>query len=297
MSESIHFKSDIIRRFLLGRLAASEREVFERRFLTGDDLHERVRAAEIELADDFVRGRMNRFDRQRFAKTFVVTEARRRTVAVSNALNNRFSSSRTKVKPAVSSWADVFAISRPVWRVAFGALVLLLLIGSVWLVTKEPNLVRRIIPKRVPAKPAAIATPVEANHPSDTAPPLHQETSSPPAHESSLPTTPTESAIVTTAVPSTDASQAPIITLPEGMMGKVRLELAMERNETGEFKAELLMTNQTVLVMDAVKVGSNGQLDVDVPVQLIKAGDYEIRLTSLQNTPNQIVASYYFRVR
>ena len=49
---SPEFSDEAIRRFLLGRLSASEQPAFERRLFSEDGLDARVRLAELDLADD-----------------------------------------------------------------------------------------------------------------------------------------------------------------------------------------------------------------------------------------------------
>jgi hypothetical protein len=297
---------EVVRSFLLGRLDATARTKFEEQLMTDDRLHERVRRAEFQLADDFVKEQIDRIDRQRFVKTFMVTSDRGRMVAVSDALRQRFSQeidARAKPRALRTSWRRLFIFRQPAWRFAFGVLVLLLLIGSWWLVTKEPQIVRKFIPKRITGRPAATETPQEANHPSNAAPPDHREsTSSPPEHESSPSNTAAESTVVTTVALSpgtqSDMGQAPTVTLPDGVTGLVRFELTVQRNEPGEFQAELFTANQSVFVANSVKAnGNSAQLDFEVPVRVLKTGDYEIKLSRLHDGSKQVVANYYFRVR
>src|SRR4029450_865153 len=110
---------EAIRAFLLGRLDAEAQANFEAELIGSDQLDARVRQAELHLADDFVGHRLDRFDRQRFMKSFLLTAERRRTWLVSNALYERFSSGRAKtfeVPRTGSSWSDVFALRRFPWK-------------------------------------------------------------------------------------------------------------------------------------------------------------------------------------
>ena len=77
---------EAIRAFLLGRLDAEAQANFEAELIGSDQLEARVRQAELYLTDDFVGHRLDRFDRQRFMKSFLLTAERRRTWLVSNAL-------------------------------------------------------------------------------------------------------------------------------------------------------------------------------------------------------------------
>jgi hypothetical protein len=292
---------EILRSFLLGRLNAAEQKKFEEQLMTDERLHERLRQAELQLADDFARDRIDQLDRDRFAKTFMLTDEHRRVLAVSDALHQRFSTTRD-ARPTLAlrtSWRST--LNRPVLRLAFGVIVLALLIGAAWLVTKEPKLVRRLLPRPAPARPLNVPTPQVANHPSNVAPPVHRDDSaSPDGHESSLPNQATETRVVTTLGLSpgalNDLAQAPAISLPGEAAGLVRLELTVEQNTAGEFQAEVLTKGNVVFASNSLKIGGNLQLEVDVPLQALTAGDYEVRLSRVADGSKQPVANYYFRV-
>ena len=292
---------EIIRSFLLGRLNAAEQEKFEEQLMSDDRLHERLRQAELQLADDFAGGRIDQLDRERFSKTFMLTDERRRMLAVSHALHQRFS-------PMPDAWSTIALrgswrsmLNRPVLRFAFGVIILALLIGSVWLVTKEPKLVRRLLPQPTPSRSLNMPTPREANHPANVAPPVHRDdAASPDGHEFSLPNQGMDTRVVGTLELSPgalrDSAQAPAISLSGEAAGVVRLELLFEPNPVGEFQAEVLTNGNMVFASNSLKLGGNGRLEVDVPVQALNAGEYEVRLIRAGDASKQAVANYYFRV-
>jgi len=292
---------EIIRGFLLGRLNAAEQKKFEEQLMTDDRLHERLRQAEFQLADDFAGDRIDQLDQERFSKTFMLTDERRRMLAVSDALHRRFSPT-SDVRPTLAPrawWRNIF--NRPVLRFAFGAIVLALLIGSVWLVTKETKLAR-FLPGRAPSRPRNIPTPQRANHPSNVAPPVHRDdAASPDGHESSPPNQSTDTRVITTLELSpgalAGAGQAPAISLPGEAAGVVRFELAVEQNTSGDFQAEVMTNGNVVFASNPLKIGGNLRLEVDVPVQTLTAGDYEVRLSRVGDASKQPVATYYFKVR
>lgn len=267
--------------------------------MVDDRLHERLRQAELQLADDFAGDSIDQLDRERFAKAFMLTDERRRMLAVSDALHRRFSPARNP-QPTLApraSWRSVF--NRPVLRFAFPVIILALLIGSVWLVTKEPRLAR-FLPKRAPAKPLNNPTPQEANHPADVAPPAHRDdAASPDGHESSLPNQ--SSRVVSTLELSpgapADSGQTPAISLPGGAGDIVRLELGLEPNASGEFQAEVLTNGNVVFASNSMRIGGNGRIEIDVPAQGLNAGEYEVRLSRVGDASKQSIAIYYFRVR
>lgn len=297
---SIPFSDDVIRAFLLGRLDAADQKHFEEKLVADDDLETRVRLAEFRLADDFVSDRIDRVDRRRFEKTFPLTAERKRQLMVSTALRDRFSASRETESEHRRELQQFFTFNRAAWRFAFAVAMALFLIASFWLVTKEPQIVKRILPRRAPSKPAALSTPVESNHPKDAAPPVHQDTSTPPAeHESAL-QNPAHIITTVSLYPGNpgDVGHAVTISLPSDLNGLVRLQLAVEHNSSEEFKAELFTdSNQSVFVVDSVKKNDSGGFDFDVPVRVLKMGRYQVQLSRLHDGSKRVVANYYFRVR
>lgn len=281
---------EAIRAFLLGRLDGDAQANFEAELIGSDQLDARVRQAEFYLADDFVAERLDRFDRQRFMKNFLLTEERRRTWLVSGALHDRFSrgANRFEISRDVSSWAEVFTLRRLAWKFAFAITVLLLLFGSAWLVTKEPNLVKKIIPKRVWRRAPAVPTPQEANHPVNTAPASHQQSeSSLPEHESSPPNAGTAPLPVVATVNLAAEIQAgnpelSVIKLGDATSGVVRFRLSFAGDRSQPLRIDIEKSDgQVVFSGETLPVANAaaGTIDFDVSVSALKAGDYQIRLT------------------
>src|SRR6266545_1634860 len=88
---SLEYSDETIRRFLLGGLSASERPLFEKRFIADDGLDGRVRLAEFELADDYAFERLSTPDRKLFEERFLLASNRQHQLKVSEALCTRFS--------------------------------------------------------------------------------------------------------------------------------------------------------------------------------------------------------------
>ena len=82
-ANSSGFPDEMIRRFLLGDLNATERPVFEQRLLIDDALAARVRLADLELADDYAYGQLSRAERELITEKFLLNADRERKVRVS----------------------------------------------------------------------------------------------------------------------------------------------------------------------------------------------------------------------
>src|SRR6266508_2109652 len=284
------FSDDIIRGFLLGRLSSTEQSSLEESLFIDEELEARVRLAELDLADDYVFARLNAADRERFDRKFLVSADRRQSLNVSRALHDRFDRAsligwRASVGKKV---AFLFHLHRPVWRYAFAALILTLLIMTAWLATKEPQIARRVFPNRPPANAQAPASSRGAQHPTGGASMPHQEPS--PAQTVHRDVGPT---IVLRA---NDAAQA--INLSGNNYDTVHLQLMLENADEGTYRSDLLtIDGQSVFSAEDLKRSdSDAKIDFNVPTPLLKSGDYQINLSRIDNGSRKDVASYYLRV-
>ncbi|MDX6531961.1 MAG: hypothetical protein QOH41_4251 [Blastocatellia bacterium] len=303
-NNAIEYSDDTIRRFLLGRLSASEQPAFEQRLFSEDSLDARVRLAELDLADDYAYGRLNHTEHELFEEKFIVTADRRRKLEVSRTLRKRFAIAAPVGKSRTSFIERLRSLphfNRPAWRYAFGVVIFILLMGTVWVAVKRESrlkeeITRRFSPRRSPTP----TVPLESNHPGNSSAPEHQASPSPmPVHDQSAPTQPTVVVVALTPAVSPD-SDAPSVDLPKGSQDIVRLQLALKVNEPGSYRAELLTADaQSVFSTESIKAWDSGQaqIDFDVPAPLLKTGNYQIRLSRDNAGAKENVANYYFRVR
>jgi hypothetical protein len=77
--------NDQLRRLLLGQLGPDERERLEEATLMQDGFAERLREEEFDLVDDYVAGRLAAADRNDFEKNFLITPERSLAVRVARA--------------------------------------------------------------------------------------------------------------------------------------------------------------------------------------------------------------------
>jgi hypothetical protein len=302
-NNAIEFSDDAIRRFLLGRLSASEQPAFEQRLFSEDSLDARVRLAELDLADDYAYGRLNHTERELFEEKFLVTKDRRRKAEVSRTLRERFAipapveETRTSFIERLRSLPD---FNRPAWRYAFGVVIFMLLMGTVWVAVKKESRLKEEIARRLnPRRSPTPTVPLESNHPANTSVPEHQMSPSPmPVHDQSAPAQPAVVIVALTPAGSPD-SDAPSIDLPKDSQDIVRLQLALKVNQPGAYRAELLTADaQSVFSAESIKAWDSGQvqLDFDIPAPLLKTGNYQIRLSRDKAGAKENVANYYFRV-
>jgi len=292
------FPDDAIRRFLLGSLDASQQSLFEQRLVIDDDLDARVSRMECELADDYAFDRLSVADRKLFEQYYLGSPERKQTLLVSSLLRDRFRGARATQHATISArLKSQFTFRQPVLKVAFGLLILCVLIATVWLVTKDSRIAKRFIPARTPAAPSP-RTPREAAHSSNpTQTPMHREDSSPPqTHE------PGTSPVVASFVLSPNRREAatiPVVNLREGKPDVVRLQLVVQEIVAGTYRAEL-RTDEGQLVFVAESLATDGTVATivfDVPASVLKTGNYQIELTRGSDGSKVNVGSYYFLVQ
>src|ERR1043166_5527932 len=123
------FSDEAVRRFLLGRLNTTEQSLFEHSLFVDETLEERVRLAELEMADDYTANRLSRADRDLFRRRFLLTADREQKLEVSRTLHENFATSVSIGR--VGFWQSavgIFDIRRHAWKYAFATLTLLLLL-------------------------------------------------------------------------------------------------------------------------------------------------------------------------
>ncbi|HMJ24491.1 MAG TPA: hypothetical protein VK475_01615 [Pyrinomonadaceae bacterium] len=290
----VEVPDEMVRRFLLGGLSSSEQPGFEEQLFLDDGLDGRVRRCEFELADDYAYGRLDQAERDLFEKRFLVSADRRRKIEVSTVLRERFAPAPIAKLGVVERLGSLFPATRPAWRLAFGAVLLLILFGTALLVIKEPRLTQRIANTIIPRRRAPRSAPQEAAHPTNDSGPQHQETPSPmPFHDQS------SSSIVSVALEA-QSGAVPTVSVPKGAQDVVRFQLAVPADQQGPYRAELLtIGGQAMFSAETIQSADRPEasVDFDAPAALLKPGNYQIKLTRENVSATEGVRAYYFRVQ
>jgi hypothetical protein len=274
-----------IRQFLLAQLPSSQQSLFELSLFTNEQFEQRVRLSELAVVHDYVCGRLTKPERTLFENNFLITEARADLLTVSRALRQRFAGVTTGRSLAET---QLFTGIRTHWRIAFAALLILVLLGTAWIgIRKEPQIKEAIIRQfvRKPLQPET--RPTDSHHSTNTSNPQHTRESGPlPEHARVNPQ------FVT---PKPDRANAPSIVLSASKDAVVRLELPLRFDPSDEYDAELL-TAQGEPVFTAKADGSAVvSLQVDVPAVLLKPGEYNVRVVNARLKQTEM--TYYFRVQ
>lgn len=290
------FSDDVVRRFLLGQLSPNEQPGFEHRLFRDSELEARVRLAEFELADDYACARLGAEDRERFEQRFLVAHDRKLKLNVSNALRDRFAFRQAPVRTMTQFVKQLqnLNFNQFMVRIAFGVAMLVVIVGGAWLLVKREPRIKDGIKEGIKrasrirrSQPADV--PRETHHAPDKSAPEHRETASPKVE-------------IITLSPDVllESGEAPSINLPAGAHDIVRLHLVVEPEPSAFYQAQLsTIEGQTVVTAESLKTTevAGNKIDFDVPVGLLKAGDYKITLRRVSDTSKESVTSYYFRVR
>jgi hypothetical protein len=285
------FPDDAIRQFLLAELPIDQQTVFEYALFTDASLEPRVRLAELALADDYALRRLRPHERAAFEERFLLTASRSRQVEVSTALRERFAAhSKSRELPLQSTGGTLFTIKHAAWKWGFAAAVLALLLGGVWLVTKEPQIVRKFVPPRVRPRAVVTPTPEVAHHTaSSSESPTHkEEPPASPSHEFA-----TETVVLNSKTP---ADNATLVTLSQPHAPFVHLQLMLDGADSSSHHAELMTrAGETVYSAEGLVAGAAGdRIDLNVPIGQLKPGEFEVKLTRNSDGGS---TTYYFRVR
>ncbi|HEY0347756.1 MAG TPA: hypothetical protein VGC60_06330 [Pyrinomonadaceae bacterium] len=283
------FSDETIRRFLLGELTGGDQSHFEEQLFTDEDLADRVRLAELELCDEHASIRVNDREQQVFRERFLLTFDRKQALEVSTALGDRF---RTKSieHSLIERIKNLININQAVWKYGFAALILIIVLATFLLVTKDHHqqIALPIFPKHIAPRSTATATPQFSNHSHNSAAPAHNEQSPElPLHDSLTPS------VVLTSNNPIDSS--PVIT--NANRDVVRFEIILDQPAAEFYNVNVTtLSGESVFSANAIKRAED-KLVLDVPASGINSGDYQVSLTRTDDEAKQRAGIYYFRVR
>lgn len=300
---SPEFSAEAIRSFLLGRLAGSEQVRFEERLFADNDLEMRVRLAECELTDDYAFDRLNAAERNLFEQKFLRAVGRQQKLNVSVALRERFATTRASARVdrfTGEALKRLFSFQQPLSKLVFGAVTLLILIGTVWLVIREPRLKETLKQRILAKRPAPPTAGRESHHPVNASQPEHPSTPSPmPPHEQRA-APPVITSVILHPTVSGQSQQMPLVSLPKGDNDVLRLQLILKSNQPEPLRGEILaFDGRTIFSALSLKSADNrpAEIDFDIPAHLLKAGQYQVRLSRVVDGSKGNLPGFSFRAQ
>jgi hypothetical protein len=122
---------EVLRGYLLGRLAEDSREGVEKRLFSDDRIFwEHLCLVEDELIDQYVRGELDGEDCVHFERDFLCTDERRGKLELSRALKD-YVERRQESRRGAWDWLRN-PVATPAWALAVAATLLLALPAAVW---------------------------------------------------------------------------------------------------------------------------------------------------------------------
>jgi len=281
------FSDETIRSFLLGELTGGDQSRFEEQLCADDDLAVRVRLAELELCDEYVSKRFSDRERRIFREQFLLTGDRTKALKVSIALGDRFRARATE-HSVIQRIRNLININQAVWKYAFAALILIIVLATALLVTKDRSRIAGWIPPRVAPRPTATATPRITHHGTNSSAPEHNEQSPElPLHESLTPS------VVLASNTSIDSS--PVIT--NANRDVVRFEITLDQPAAEDYDVNVMtLSGESVFSATSLQ-RTEDKLVLAVPANTTNIGDYQVSLTRSNDESKQSAGIYYFRVR
>lgn len=320
----------IIRSFLLGEMAEKERFKFEAQFIADADLFEQIKVIEDELIEKYVRGWMNPTETSKFEKNFFTTKKRHERVEFSRQLFSKLEAQKQEVVAVKKN--DGISSEESVWQKLAGlflmpkvalttAFALLMAVFGSWLlyqnldnkkieIVENQNSYVSETPKQLITPAPTISTDIlqqnstknsatsdikkdekiEGNSSVNKILPKPQPPKTPPKEISVQ-----NPVLALFAGTLRSEGKTNVLKLPKDSKGAV-LQLNLESVNYKIYQAEITdAEGNSVYRKNNLKTKKN-RISLFVPANKIKRGDYLIRLSGKNDSDNESVADFQFRL-
>ncbi len=319
------------RKFLLGEMSPVERENFEHKFITDEEMFDNLQVAEDELIEDYVRKNLASSDKNKFETSYLTTQKRLDRVAFAREMiKNLATQSALKKeqaeKESVSFWQTLVGLFKQP-QFAFGsAFAILILTFGTWFLLKNSDKPVDVVQNTPTPMPIVLATPIPQTPDIPTVTPTPKieskinqpnknvnnqaienrqiekeiqanldklNTNTKPHEQKIKPTVSTLALFVGSVRGSGKTSE---LTLSKNSVG-ANLQLNLESQDYKNYRTEIVDQNGNVVFKSRNLIAKNTKLNTFVPANKLKRGDYIIKLYG-KNAQNQdeSVADYQFRV-
>jgi anti-sigma factor RsiW len=285
--------------YLLGEVSQDERAEIEEEYLRNDELFEELVAAENDLIDDYVRGKLSGAERAQFEARFLSLPEKRERVQFARSLM-RFG------PPPPSSAADAVAVQRPgpaistlAARIAWTSVLLAILAGFVWVA-----LINRKLRDQLETEHAGQSNGQrQVQELRQQLAELQQATASSQTQQIKDLPPPGSASLSLTLVPDLARGSGRQITLRlDSGISQVLLLLRREHRESA-FYDVVLETAEGIRIWQKKNLGAelagdgNVVISVEMPPRMLNPGDYVLRLfRSATGKPPDELDAYSFRV-
>ena len=262
-----------IRLYLLGNLPPKDLAELEVRLLADKGFHAELLVAEDELIDEYLADRLPGAERESFESHFLITPERKQKFSFSRAFREY-----VKLNAVAYQQEETTKLGR---RIS--------LAGKLWSVKSSllpwaHNRNRLLAVSLGAALVFAVSWMVFRNWPSVT--PVQRQS------QNIL-----KFALISGSTRGDGATQKVLI-LPG--VDSVQLEIELARNEYKSYSAELLTPENNILTTrEAMRpdvTNGHGVVYFNLPAQILKPGDYQVRLNGISESGKEQVNIYRFRV-
>jgi hypothetical protein len=279
-----------LRDYLLGRLPEPETERLDELSIADDECAERLRAAEHDLVDAFVRGELQGIDLEHFRTTYLTTPSGREAVRFASALQSLDENPVPAIASAAGAGGSPFVgeRSRLRERLALAAVVVMLAGASGWLVLENRTLRGRLTSAESSRDELQRAR--GAGEPADTAPRPDDRISPPPTL-----------ATLVLAPQLRSTGQLPTVAMTGGM-SELPVRLDLEPVDYPSYAAVLATSSGDRQLwradgLIARTAGDRQTLGLRLPAAVLTPQAYLIRLSGVptRGAP-EVVGEYRFAV-
>ena len=311
----------LIARYLLGDLPEEQQVAIEDRAFADKDYLALVTAVENDLIDEYVRQELSPTERQQFERQFLASAERRKRVEFAKALA-RVPERTVVSETAKWSWRDsLYALIsglNPAAKIAFAAVMLLLIVGGALLLTATLRLRSQLtqLQAQNQAQQNELQQKVEAERRrnEELNARLTQEQQQREQSEESLqklsetgdatnpPPRPVIAALTLLPGLSRGGGDKASLVMPEDAR-LVRLQIGIDPNEPYKTFAVELRTaaGRQVWTRENLTARTRGKaraVSLTLPASALKSGDYELRLSGRrEGGESEDVGFYYFDVK
>jgi cell division protein FtsB len=305
--------------YFLGELNETAQARLEERFFRDAELSELLTEVEDDLIDRYVREDLSAHERQRFEQHFLVSERRRDKVKFASALlQAEKAASASQINPGekpFSKWKPRLSFlyaPRPALAYSFAVIAALFLLGGVWLLSEVRDL-RNVVAQLETERESRAQQEKQlreqmteqeqrSNELTAQNEKLEQEMAllKEQADRANNETPAQPSLLAFILSPSSRSSDAPkTLTLPSAVQ-IVRLQLSINAGDDyPNYQVKLQTANGTPIRswnrLRSTPTGGGRLISVNVPANLLRAGQYELQLSGLA-APNQLDALGYYYV-
>jgi len=313
----LHIENQTITRYLLGELLPDEQKHIEERYFSDPDLLDQVLGVEDDLIDAYVRQELGAQERERFENYFLASPDRRRRVEIADALRVCLGKPNVPIaapNAATRSWGQslsgLLRTEGPAMRFAFGAALLVAVVGGLWLFLENRRLRAQLdqvqlektrVEQQAPELQQQLAA--QRTEKGEIVPKQKQKETAVKSPEqepaSGAPSTsrPVVASFVLTPGLTRDVEDVNKLVIPRSAQF-VKLRLSLEsQSEYVKYRASLQRVGAGEIwrytFLKSTAGGSKESLTIKLPVNLFVGGEYLLTLTGTTATGESKIAGDY----